>query len=234
MRLAGIALFALCLAMPLGVSADTDDDDPSIIVTGQGKVEAPPDMATLSLGVQSEAATAAEAMAANSEQLGTVLANLRSAGVEDRDLQTSGLSLNPNWTRPREGQSPAIAGYRASNMLSVRVRNLDNLGTLIDAALADGANTLNGISFGVSDPEPLQQEARRRAVADARAQAELLTEAAGVELREVRRISAGGGSFQPEPPMFRSGAAMEMAVPVAEGEISVTASVSIEWEISNK
>ncbi|MDG1282081.1 MAG: SIMPL domain-containing protein [Pseudorhodobacter sp.] len=203
----------------------------TITLTGEGVVSAAPDMATISIGVMTEGKTAAEAMAANSAQLAQVLENLRAAGIADRDLQTSGLSLNPNWANASGSGVSRIVGYVASNQLSVRVRVLDSLGMVLDAAVRDGANQLNGVSFGVADPAPLLAAARKRAVADARAKADLFTQAAGVGLGAVLAITEqqqGGGQ-----PMYRGAAmAMEAAVPVAEGEISVSAQVTLVWGLT--
>jgi uncharacterized protein YggE len=201
-----------------------------ITVTGEGRVDAAPDMATVSLGVVTEAATAAEAMAANAIQLSAVLEQLKAGGIEDRDIQTSGLSLNPNWTQPEGEAAPRITGYQASNMLTVRVRQLDQLGAVLDRTIKDGANSFNGLSFGLADPEPAMNEARKRAVADAQARARLLTQAAGLTLGPVVSISEGGGFGGPQP-MYRMDAAAASPVPVASGEVSTVASVTMVFEL---
>jgi len=218
-------------APPLWAQSVGQSPAATITLTGEGEVSAAPDMATISIGVMTEGKTAAEAMAANSAQLAQVLENLRAAGIADRDLQTSGLSLNPNWANASGSGVSRIVGYVASNQLSVRVRALDSLGMVLDAAVRDGANQLNGVSFGVADPAPLLAEARKRAVADARTKADLFTQAAGVGLGAVLAITEqqqGGGQ-----PMYRGAAmAMEAAVPVAEGEISVSAQVTLVWGLT--
>ncbi|QUS34992.1 SIMPL domain-containing protein [Falsirhodobacter algicola] len=207
------------LMAPVAVMAEA----PMITVTGQGEVRAVPDMATVTLGVTAQGATAAEAMATNSEQLQAVLDRLRAAGIEDRDLQTSGLSLSPDW-QMAEGEARRIDGYTAANMLTVRVRAIDGLGAVLDAAIADGANRLDGVSFDLADPAPVQEEARRRAVADAMARAQLLTDAAGLRLGAVQSIAEGGQPSGPAP-MYRMADAA--SVPVAAGEISRTAEVTM-------
>lgn len=227
MRHLAAFLFAISLA-----GAAFAADPARITVTGEGRVDASPDMATISLGVTSEAPTAAAAMAANSVELGRVLANLRGAGIEGRDLQTSGLTLNPNWRSDDNGSNGRIVGYIAANMLTVRVRALDSLGVVLDAAVKDGANTLNGVSFGLAQPEPVLDEARKRAVADALHRALLLTEAAGVALGAVVAISEGGGNFAPSPMFRMEGAMADAPVPVAQGEVSLSASVTMVWEIA--
>lgn len=203
-----------------------------ITVTGEGRVAAAPDMATLRLGAAAEAKEAAEALRLTSEITQRILDRLGEAGIEARDIQTSGLSLSPLRQNYREGnaETPGIAGYAASNGVTVRLRDLDRLGDVLDAVVSDGANTLDGLSFGLTDPRPLMDEARQLAVADARAKAELYAKAAGVTLGAVQSlVERGGGS--PAPYM----AEMSMArgsVPVAAGELDVSADVQIVYEIA--
>lgn len=200
-----------------------------ITVTGSGLVDQAPDMASFSIGVMTRGDTAAVAMAENSAEMARVIARITGAGVEARDVQTSGLSLNPDWVSSSSGQ-PRLNGYAAMNMVTVRVRALDDLGAILDAAVSDGANSLNGVSFGLSDPAPALNEARLRAVADARAKAELLAGAAGVELGRIVQINENGGFGRPQP-MFRAEASFADAVPVAPGEVTTGADVAIVWEI---
>jgi uncharacterized protein YggE len=221
------AMAAVLLIIPVIASAD---DAARITVTGEGRVDAAPDMATVSLGVVTEGTTAAEAMAANTIQLAAVLEQLKMGGIEDRDIQTSGLSLNPNWQQTEADPTPRIMGYQASNMLTVRVRKLDQLGTVLDKTISDGANSFNGLSFGLSDPAPALDEARKRAVTDAVARATLLTQAAGLKLGPVVSISEGGGFGGPQP-MYRMDAAAASPVPVAAGEVSTVASVTMVFEL---
>jgi uncharacterized protein YggE len=228
MRTLSAAVAILMMAAPLPALAA--DEAARITVTGEGRVDATPDMATVSLGVVTEGATAAEAMAANSIQLSAVLERLKASEIEDRDIQTSGLSLNPNWQQTEADPTPRIVGYQASNMLTVRVRALDRLGAVLDMVIADGANNFNGLSFGLSDPEPAMNEARTRAVADAMARATLLTKAAGLTLGPVVSIAEGGGFGGPQP-MYRMDAAAASPVPVAAGEVSTVASVTMVFEL---
>ncbi len=223
---------ALALALAATLPARAEPPVPQITVTGEGRVDRAPDLATISLGVTTQGATAAMAMAANSDGVAAVLANLAAAGVEPRDIQTSGLSLNPNWTGYDSGSTPKIDGYMATNMVTVRVRALDSLGAVLDAAVRDGANTLNGLTFGLADPDPAMDEARRKAVADAQRRAALLAEASGVALGRVLTISESSGVGVPVP-MYRMDAAQSAApVPVAGGEVSLVANVTITWELA--
>ena len=137
-----------------------------ITVTGTGSVEAAPDMATLTLGVTNRDAQAAVSMQATSEAVAKILARLQQLGVEARDIQTRDLSLSPVWNgrRPQQDDAPEIEGFVASNRVFVRLRELDRLGEVLDAALRDGANHFGGLSFAVQDPEPLTAAARHKSV----------------------------------------------------------------------
>lgn len=225
-----LALAAVALAAALPVAALADAAAPGrITVSAEGRVDAVPDMATVSLGVVTRDDTAAAALDANSAAVAQVLATLSAAGIADRDLQTTGLSVNPDWDHSSTGEG-RIRGYVASNQVTARVRDMAILGPVLDAAVKDGANTLNGLSFALADPGPQLQEARARAVAEARARAEVLAQAAGVTLGRVLSITEGGGGIDVPMPAYRS-AAME-AVPVAQGEVSSVVSVTVVWEIA--
>lgn len=231
MRVLSALILSSVLVVPLAAPVLADDDRiRTISVTGTGTVEAAPDMATLMIGVTTQAETATEALTANSAATEAVIARLTASGIEARDMQTSNLSINPNWTG-YDSSSPRISGYVASNMLTVRVRKLETTGTVLDAAVADGANTLNGLTFGLANPEPAYDEARKAAVADARARAELLAAAAGVALGPVLSISDGGAMTGPAP-MYREAASVA-PVPVVGGELGLVANVSITYAIAD-
>lgn len=231
MRVLSLFATVLLLAGP-AVAADMPA---TISVTGEGRIEAAPDMATISLGVTTEAATAGAAMAANSDGVRAVIERLKATGIEDRDVQTSGLSLGPRYDYGRsDGAPPTIVGYTASNMVTVRVRALDTLGSVLDGVVSDGANTLNGLSFGIAEDGEVIDEARRRAVAEARHKAELYADAAGVALGRVISISEPGG-YSPPMPMAMAEASFAKGgdVPVAPGEVSFAATVTMVYEIAH-
>jgi uncharacterized protein len=215
------------MAMPMAALAE---DPATISVTGEGIVQTVPDQATLSLGVTMNGPTAAAAMAANTTAMNTVIARLKTAGIAESDLQTASLYLNPNWGGYDSGQTPAIVDYTASNMLNVRIRDIDQLGAILDAAVADGANAVNGLTFGLADQKPAMDEARSRAVTDARARAEVLATAAGMKLGRLVYIS-DAGAYPNSSPMFRADMASEQ-VPVETGELAMTASVMVTWELT--
>jgi uncharacterized protein YggE len=200
-------------------------------VSGEGIVDVAPDIAVVTLGVTTEATTAAAALKANSDEQAKVLAALAEAGVDARDIQTSGLNLSPLWdSRGYEDGRPRVTGYQASNMVTVRVRDLASLGGLLDLVVTTGANQLNALTFGLADEKPARDEARKRAVADAMARAELYAQAAGVTLGKITAFTETM-SYQPPQPMYREAAAMDSGVPVAGGEVAVTASVMITFAI---
>lgn len=229
MRLIQALTLATAMAMPLAAPAWAETAVSTITVTGTGTVQAPPDLATLMIGVTTQGETAAVALSANSEAVEAVIARLTGSGIEARDMQTSNLSINPNWSNFDGSSTPTISGYVATNLLTVRVRELDGLGTVLDAAVADGANTLNGLTFGLAKPEPALNDARKAAVADARAKAELLVTAAGMKLGRIVTITESGAWTDPQP-MFRDSAAG--APPVAGGELAMTANVTVQYEMT--
>lgn len=231
MRILKAIILATTLAVPFGHAA-LAESPATISVSGEGRVATSPDMATISLGVTTFGDTAAAAMATNSEELVKVMANLTAAGIEAKDIQTTGLMLNPNWTYDSNGGAGTINGYTAMNMVNVRVRALDGLGGVLDAAVKDGANTLNGLTFGVADPQPVNDAARKLAVADAARKAGLLAEAAGVKLGSVMSISEQTGYAEPTP-MFRAEASSAPGgVPVAGGEVAITVIVNMTWALA--
>lgn len=203
-----------------------------ISVSAEGRVDTAPDMASITLGVVTRGETAAAAMAANTERLAVVLGQLRAGGIAERDLQTSGLSLGPQYEHYRDGAAPRITGYEASNQLTVRVRDLTGLGAVLDKAIGDGANSFNGLSFGLADPQPALDQARVRAVHEARRKAEMMAAAAGQKLGALIALDEGGGA--PPQPMYRMRAEMASAagdVPVAGGEVSYSVTVSAVWKL---
>lgn len=202
-----------------------------ITVTGTGQVAAAPDMATITLGVTNEAAEAADAMAATSQAVSAILDQLSGKGIADRDMQTQQFSIHPVWSNRGNGSdgTSKITGFQASNMVMVRIRDLDKLGSILDAVIADGANNFNSLQFSVQDPDPLMEQAQKAAVADAMARAELLTSAAKVSLGPVLSISEHGGGGRPMP----MAAMRESSGPIAAGEVTINASVTMVFQIND-
>ena len=233
MRFPILSTTLLALSLLALSPAHAEPPQPHIAVTGEGRRDSPPDMALISFGVITEADEAGQALAQNSKEMARVIAYLGDAGLDDRDIQTSGLSLNPRYSNETSsGQSgPAITGFFASNMVTVRVRSLDRLGEILDAVVSEGANSFQGLSFGLQDPQAAVDAARLAAVADARRRAELLAQAAGVTLGAVHSITDSPGMAQPLGALREASFARDGAVPVAGGEVSMTASVTVVFNL---
>lgn len=230
MRVMSLVLAAALMAG----AAMADGPVGTISVSGEGHVAVAPDMATISVGVTTGGDTAREALDKNNSALSAVAAKLAELGIEARDTQTSGLSLGPRYDPQRLNAdgSPVISGYVATNMLTVRVRALDHLGAVLDAVVGQGANMLNGLSFGLQDAAAATDEARQQAMADAKRRAELYAGAAGVKVGSVIAITESGG-VQPVPMVMGAMAEMKAgSVPVSAGELSVDATLSVTYQIA--
>lgn len=221
--------FALALLIPL--SAAAEEITPTLTVTGHGSVSAPPDMARVLTGVESFAQSASEALALNSEQMTRVLAELAEAGVDAKDVQTSNLSVQPRYNDRKSRERYEIVGYQVRNTLAVQVRDVATLGETLDAIVRSGANRIDAVSFGFTDPKALRQAARKDAVLDARATAEIYATAAGVSLGRILSISDGSAPSRPMPGLAMAEMARS-AVPIAAGESSISDSVRIVWELA--
>ncbi|NDV48195.1 MULTISPECIES: SIMPL domain-containing protein [unclassified Salipiger] len=220
---------ATCLALAAPALAQAQEAPlPRITVTGEGEVAAAPDMATVSLGITAENAEAGAAMDEASRVAESLLARLDELGIAAADRQSSDISLRPVWSNGEDGTTRGITGYEAGNMLTVRVRDLDRIGEVLGAVLDGGANQLSGLSFGLQEPKPVMQDARRAAVADAMDKARVLAEAAGVTLGPVISIAEAGGGFAPAPMMEMARGAK---VPVAAGETVVSTQVTMVFEL---
>lgn len=215
--------------------------DGKMTLSGIGIARSAPDMATITTGVTTQSATAREALDANTAAMSELISVLREAGLESRDIQTTNFTISPQYVysdrRDENGFTPPprIAGYQVSNAVSIAVRDLDNLGAVLDRAVSVGANTVNGIAFSLEDPSALLQEARRHAVAEARAKAETYAEAAGVRLGSIESIIEQNGYMppQPMPQIARAEMAFDSAVPVEAGESTYSVTVTITWEIED-
>lgn len=201
-----------------------------IIVTGEGRVDVAPDLATVSAGVETQGDTAEAALAENARRMTAIIEAIVAAGIAREDVQTNQLGLFPIY-REQEGGgwTTEVLGYTARNMVRVRVRDVARLGAALDAVAAAGANLIEGISFDVADRQPHLDSAREQAVADARAKAELLAGAAGVSVGEVLSIRETQAIDQPFP-MARAEMAMDSAI--AAGTVELDALVEIVFAIA--
>jgi uncharacterized protein len=203
---------------------------PAISVTGEANVSVAPDQAQIDGGVTSDAKTAREASDANNAAMGKVLAALKGAGIEEKDYQTSRLSLQPQFAANyKPSERAGIVSFRASNRVTVKVRDVTKVASVIDVLVGAGANEIGGINFTVTQASKHLDEARAKAIADARRKAEIYAKAAGVTLGEPISISEEGAPV----PTFRGKMAAPMAAgaPVAQGEETLSVTVSVSWAI---
>ena len=216
------ALVALLAPLP------TQAAERLVTVTGEATVAAVPDMALIRIGVASQAKTAREASDANAKQMTAVLAAIKGAGIAERDVQTSRLSLQPQYDPNKSGPA-RLLGFQASNQVTVKIRDIDKLAGILDSAIAAGANEMSGIEFIVSEPGKLLDKARDQAIADAFRKAELYARAAGAKVGHVVAIMEEGSTPPPAYPMqaLRAG-----AVPVARGEQTLRAVVTVSYELT--
>ena len=216
---------------PLTIQAVTER--PSLNLAAYGEVKTAPDMATITFGVVTEAPTAAEAMSQNAARMSQVMAALRRAGIEERNVQTSGLNLSAQYDYV-ENNPPRLRGYQANNRVTVIIDDLGAVGTTADAVVAAGVNQIDGISFGLKDPRAAEDRARQLAVRALQAKAALYAQALGVELGGIRSLSEGGG-YAPRPPvpMYARAEAISMdaSTPVAAGELTVRIDITGVYDL---
>lgn len=224
---------ALATALPLAAAQAQEVPRATLAVNGQGEASAVPDLAIFTTGVVSSAKTADEALAANSRSMTAVIAAVKEAGIAERDIATSGLSLQPQYAPPAQNsrEAPKVSGYEVRNGVSVKVRDISQLGSLLDKLVQAGANQTGGLRFTLSDPDALEKQARLAALKDAQAQAQELAQAAGVRLLRLRRIApAEAGGAMPGPMMaFKSDA--RAAVPLEAGETTVRATLTLVYDV---
>jgi uncharacterized protein YggE len=226
---------AAIVAATVGATSALAQTAPAMLtLSAEAEVQAAPDIADIGAGVVTQAPDAQAALAANSTQMTRVVAALRKAGVADRDIQTAGLNLQPQY-RYEQNQAPILTGFQASNRVQVTLRDIKGSGKVIDTLVKEGANQIDGPNFRVSAPEPLLDKARAEAVRKARARAELYAQAAGLKVKRITSISEG---FEQRPPMpmMRSVAMADAAPaapppPMAPGEVGLVARVTMAFEL---
>jgi uncharacterized protein YggE len=198
-----------------------------VTVTGEATIAVAPDSAMIRIGVSSQDKTAREASDANARQMTAVLAAIKSNNIADRDIQTSRLSLQPQYD-PNKSGTARLTGFQATNQVTVRIRDIGNLAAVLDSAISAGANEMSGIEFIVSEQSKLLDRARDDAIADAHRKAELYAKAAGSKLGHVVAISEEGSAPPPRPMQaLRAG-----AVPISPGEQTLRAAVTVSYELT--
>lgn len=237
LRLAFAAVALTVVPLSALSAHDSDKKEPVIVVSGQGDASVMPDLAIVSLSVAETAKTAREALDINNGAMTAVTKSLKDQGIADRDMQTSGLSIQPQYSYPQNEDGspklPVLNGYTVTNGLTVRVRDLAKLGAIIDQSVTSGVNQGGDIRFTNDDPEKALEEARAKAVKNAAAKAKTLADAAGVKLGRVVEISESAGGADPQP-IMRMQMAKEAAdsVPIAAGENTYTVNVSVTFAIA--
>lgn len=206
-------------------------------INAQAQIKAKPDVATFTAGVVTKAATAEAARLENAKKMQAVFASLKDKKIPEADMQTSGLTINPDYVYA-EGKAPSISGYQAVNTLTLRIRNLEKTSDVLDALIKNGINQMNGPAFSIDEPEPLLNKARQEAIQKARARAELYANATGLKIKRIISISenANMGSPVPYPMYARAGMmkaeAADAATQVAPGQVDLDVTVNVSYELA--
>lgn len=227
-------VLAASLAFPAVASAADWTKVPRIVVSGEGEASVAPDIALLSLAVMREAKTARAALDANNDAMAAVIAAMKTLEIADRDLQTSGIHIEPryNYVNRQDGSQEAeLVAYQVTNTLSVRVRDIDRTGEVLDKAVSLGVNQGGGITFTNEDPAAALTEARKKAVENAVAKAKTLAEAAGVSVGRVLEITDQALAPSPMPINAKAFDAARAAVPIAQGENTYNVQVNVTFEL---
>ncbi len=229
--LVGLATVTSGCASPALAAPGGAAPDRSITVLGRGTISAKPDMAQASMGVETLAPTVGEAIQQNKDRMAAVMARLQELGIADKDIQTANFSINFE----RQGSDPANGQYRVSNMVQIKIRDLDKVSSLIDSAIRAGANQVWGVNFTIDDQSDLQAQARTKAVEDARQRADALAKLANVQLGAVLTVSEGG-AVQPIPMRYGMGGGGAMAeaaqtTPINPGEVQVLYQLEVTYAL---
>lgn len=230
-QLALMTLAAMALAGASRAAESAPVAGTLLTVTADGRSARAPDLVEVSGGVVSEAPTAAAAMAANARAMTAVVAAVKQAGVAPRDIQTQGLSLQPQY-RYEQNRPPQLTGYQAVNTVALKLRKLDQVGPLLDTLVGVGANRIEGPNFRVENADAALDAARTEAITKARARAELYARAAGLTVRRIVSISESGPITPgPRPMMMRMAADAAPAPPVEGGEVDLAVQVTVQFEL---
>jgi uncharacterized protein YggE len=226
-------------AQTASLSPNAIQPETTLSITSTGDVTRAPDIAYITAGVENEAKTAKEAMAANARSMTAVMKALKAAGVADKDVQTSNFSLNSRYDFVKEGKDPnapghqVLAGYIASNLVTAKVVKLDSLGSTLDALVSAGSNTINDVRFALDNNKSARDEASRQAMQAAVQRANLYADAAGYKVARIVSINESYQTFEPRPKamMMRAMASDGAAPPMAAGELNFSTSVTVLFEL---
>lgn len=226
----GLAALLIGVAMPASAQSQSGVMPRTITVSATGTVAAVPDTALVQVGAVTTGANVQDALDANSAVVDRLIAGLKDLGIAERDISTTRFDVSPEYNRNQKSgnEPPSISGYRVTNMLQVRVGNLQLFGTVLDRAVQLGANQVGGVELIVSEAEKLKDEARQKAVAEARSRGQLYAEAAGVRIVSIISIDEQGGSVEPRPMQYARTAA---SVPIEAGERTLSVDVRMVFAI---
>jgi len=234
-----VAACTLAIALPAGAQATgsppTPVGPPRIVTTATEEVEIAPDRAMLTFAVETRGRTAAAAGTENARIQAAVLDTLRRLGIASAQLKTQGVSINPEYEYPREGGRPTVVGYQAQNSIQVEVRQISLIGTVIDAGLSRGATNVGGLRFFASSTEAATRDAMRKAVTRARADADVIADAAGGRIGGILELIAHPGSSGPIVPEMAVSVAMRamdkaaVPTPIESGMLRVTVTVEARF-----
>ncbi len=238
----GIIVLAVVLAVSGGMSRQPDARAESmdhqettttdtLSVSAEGSIAAAPDIARLEVGVETTGDTAQRAIALNSKKMGDVIDRLKAMGIEDEDMQTSRFSVSPQYERSNRDSERVLVGFRARNRVSVGIRDVEQVGKLIDSAVAAGANQIHNIDFDISDRSEYEEEAMKLAVQRAKQKAEIVADESGVDIVGIKEINVE----EARTPAPRLDVALETYAdtPIVSGEVTVNMRVSVVFKISN-
>ncbi len=227
------AVLLSCAALFTPITAQAAEEPPILSVSGSGMVQGAPDQAAITLGVVTQAETAAEAQQENAVKATAIRNALTALGIEDSDIKTEEYNFRPEYSR--EGVERVVVGYTASNTMHVRVRNVAVVGDVVDAVLTNGANTIHSLDFSIRDTDELRKRALESAVKDARSKADAIAHALGKSIVGVHHVTENTGMFQPRQSNTMMMKSMDMAMestPIDAGTLSLTADVHIEFILS--
>lgn len=233
---AALLAFGAAIAFSMPAMAQTCCNNPSpstLNINTSAEIKQAPDIALVSAGVVTQAKTAKVAMADNATKMSAAFAALKAAGIADKDMQTSGVNLNPEYVY-QENKPPIIKGYQVSNTLSIKIRDMSKVGPVLDALVLQGINQISGPTFSVEDPDKALDKARQEAIDKANARANLYAKGFGMRVKRVMSISESGG-YQPQPvPMYAMARMEKVAAAdtaIAPGEVSVSLQLSVQFEL---
>ncbi len=228
------SLGVLLVGLTVGAASAQTLPSPKLHLSAYGEVKAAPDRAAISVGVQTLAPTAAQAMAQNRERMAKVMAMLMKQGLAARDIQTSSIDLNAQYSYV-QNEAPKLTGYQASNAVTIMVNDLPRLGPVLDAVVEAGVNQVNGISFGFKNAQGLEDAARLAAVKALKGKADLYASATGYRSVRLVNLSEGGGSPEPRPIALMAMAKMGAdggSTPVSGGELSIRIDVTGDYALA--